>query len=169
MENTKYCSGCNTTKQLTEFHIDSSEKDGHRHQCKVCRNAKQRKYARENKNIIKARNLAKKESRKAYYQSDKGIESSRKAHLKRAFGITLEQYNIMLQEQNGVCDICKQKETSRINNFLSVDHCHTTGIIRGLLCSDCNRGIGLLKDNKENLTNAIKYLENAKYKSLSVN
>lgn len=165
----KICTKCNTEKPLEQYGVDKTTKDGYRYSCKECYNAQQREYARNNKDLIKFRNAAKAEQRKAYYQSDKGIESSRKAHLKRAFGITLEQYNIMLQYQNGVCNICKQKETSNKNNFLSIDHCHTTGVIRGLLCSDCNRGIGLLKDNKENLINAIKHIENAKHKSLFVN
>lgn len=88
MENvTKYCSGCSQIKDITDFGIDNSEKDGYRYQCKVCRNAKQREYARNNKDLIKERNAKGAKARKAYYQSDAGIESSRRAHLKRVYGL----------------------------------------------------------------------------------
>lgn len=160
MENTtKHCSGCNTTKEITEFHIDNSEKDGYRHQCKVCRNAKQREYANNNRDLIKARNAAKAEQRKAYYQSPKGIESSRRAHLKRKYGITLEEYNEMSEKQNHVCDICGTEEMNNKNKVLCVDHNHISGEIRGLLCGNCNLGLGNLQDSKELLIKAIKYLK----------
>ena len=160
MEKTKYCSGCNTTKEITQFHIDNSEKDGHRFQCKVCRNAKQREYAKNNKDVIKIRNAAKAEQRKVYYQSDKGIESSRRSHLKRKYDITLEEYNKLLKQQNNKCKICNSEETCQRNNFLSVDHEHSTGRIRGLLCNNCNRALGLFQDSMDVLHNAIMYLQN---------
>ena len=76
--------------------------------------------------------------------------------LKYTFGISLEQYNEMLKKQGSVCAICKEKCKSGKN--LAVDHCHTTGKIRGLLCSNCNRGLGLFTDDKIKLSNAIIYL-----------
>lgn len=159
MENTKYCSGCETTKELTEFGIDRSEKDGHRFQCKECRNAKQRDYARRNKELIRERNAKKREARQAYYQSEAGVESSRRAHLKRMYNISLEDYEQMSEQQNHRCMICGNEEMNNKNKVLCVDHCHETGAIRGLLCGLCNAGIGHFKDSPELLTNAIKYLE----------
>jgi ERCC4-type nuclease len=156
----KKCTKCKIEKPVSDYGVDKSTKDGYRYSCKECYNSQQREYARKNKDIIKSRNAKKSQQRKAYYKSKKGIESSRRAHLKRAFGITLEDYNNLFEKQGGVCKICQQKEKSKINNFLSVDHSHLTGKIRGLLCSDCNRGLGLLKDSKQNLINAVKYLEN---------
>lgn len=82
--------------------------------------------------------------------------SAKNSDLKR-FGITLEMYNNMLQEQNNSCAICGKHESEEHQN-LSVDHCHTTGKVRGLLCSHCNTGLGLFKDNIDNLQKAIKYL-----------
>jgi len=69
----------------------------------------------------------------------------------------------MLESQNNVCKVCNQPEKAvhRITKqpvALSVDHCHTTGKIRGLLCSGCNTGIGKLKDSPEILSKAIEYL-----------
>ncbi len=93
-------------------------------------------------------------------------ERFRRIDLKKNFGITLEYYNEMLKDQNDVCAICKQPETKldyRTKKLLplSVDHCHTTGKIRGLLCADCNRALGMLSDSTEVLQNAIIYLNKA--------
>lgn len=81
--------------------------------------------------------------------------NQRKAALKRRFGITLEQYNKMLEEQGGVCAICRIKK----NETLAVGHDHKTGKIRGLLCGHCNHVVGFAKDNIELLERTIKYLD----------
>ena len=73
--------------------------------------------------------------------------------LQHKYGITLVDYNIMLESQGGVCKICRLAAKQ-----LCVDHCHTTGKVRGLLCHGCNRGIGLLKESKQNFLAAIEYL-----------
>jgi len=79
------------------------------------------------------------------------------------YGLTIDTYNKMLAEQAGVCAICKGQETVRGRGGklkkLSVDHCHTTNAVRGLLCHYCNVGIGYLKDDPEILRAAHKYLE----------
>jgi hypothetical protein len=75
--------------------------------------------------------------------------------IKSKFGINVNQYQLMLQEQNNVCFICSESET----RDLAVDHCHTTGRVRGLLCSKCNTAIGLLKDNIALLDKAKEYLQ----------
>ena len=78
------------------------------------------------------------------------------------FGITLEEYNEILEKQNKVCAVCEKPETSQRLSFLSVDHCHKTNKIRGLLCNNCNRAIGLLKEDIETLEKAINYLKKEK-------
>lgn len=88
-------------------------------------------------------------------------ETLRHKERERRFGISPKTYAQMLQGQNGVCAICNSPETATrlgVVKALSVDHCHTTGRIRGLLCSDCNTGIGKLKDDVTILQNAIRYL-----------
>jgi len=65
----------------------------------------------------------------------------------------------MLKEQNGVCKICKRFRIASNKGHMTVDHCHKTGIIRGILCNWCNRGIGLFEDNLEFLENAKQYLK----------
>lgn len=83
-------------------------------------------------------------------------EYSFKLNLRDRFGLTVEQYNSMLEAQGGVCAICKRPKRKR---RLAVDHDHKTGMIRGLLCSPCNTSLGGFGDNSETLTNAIVYLE----------
>lgn len=85
-----------------------------------------------------------------------------KAGLKGHYGLTVEDYIKMFEEQKGVCKICSKPETS-ISRFgtpkrMTVDHCHSTGRIRGLLCDNCNRGIGHLRDDISILEKAIEYL-----------
>jgi hypothetical protein len=81
---------------------------------------------------------------------------------KRKFGITRNEYANMFHSQNGVCAICSEPETATrlgVIKALSVDHDHKTGKVRGLLCSDCNTGIGKLKENRNVFISAIKYLD----------
>lgn len=83
--------------------------------------------------------------------------------LKKKYGISLEQFEQLLLKQNSVCAICKEPETklewrSKRPLPLSVDHCHETGKIRGLLCADCNRALGMFRDSPEVLLSAIKYV-----------
>lgn len=86
---------------------------------------------------------------------------ARKSKLRDNYGLTQEQYDAMFEAQGGVCAICKEPERSRrvkrLN--LSVDHCHKTGKIRGLLCSGCNTAIGHFYEDIEVMIRAKKYLE----------
>jgi len=82
---------------------------------------------------------------------------SKSKHLKKNYKITLEQYTEMLESQNYVCKICGQSE-SRKNCSLSVDHCHGSGKIRSLLCSNCNTALGLFQDSPKILQTAVDYL-----------
>ena len=84
--------------------------------------------------------------------------------LNKLYGITVEQYGIMLVAQGSVCAICRQPEPAidhRTGDVrrLSVDHCHDTGAVRGLLCTLCNQGIGQFKNDPELLRSAIRYLQ----------
>lgn len=79
---------------------------------------------------------------------------------KKNYGITLEQYNQMFVDQNGLCAICNEQETN--GKKLAVDHDHKTEEIRGLLCGKCNMGIGLLRDSEELLLKAMGYLKRYK-------
>lgn len=76
------------------------------------------------------------------------------------YGMTHADYEDLLAKQNGACAVCKSTtpNTDRIKNF-PIDHCHVTGKVRGLLCSRCNRAIGLLQDKVELLEAAVEYLK----------
>ena len=87
--------------------------------------------------------------------SDQMKANARDRHYLRNYGITLREYNNMLVKQNGVCAICEQSCTKE----LAVDHDHCTGKVRGLLCKNCNLGLGHFLDNTSYLNSAIKYLE----------
>lgn len=81
------------------------------------------------------------------------------------YGITQEEYLKMKEEQGGVCAICGEEETAATarstRNPLRVDHCHETEEVRGLLCHNCNAGIGHFKDDPDRLRAAIEYLGKA--------
>jgi len=86
-------------------------------------------------------------------------------HVRKVFyGVDQIEYEQMLEEQGRVCAACRQPETYVRNGKtlrLSVDHCHETGLVRGLLCGRCNRALGLVKDNKMALAGLVVYLSKA--------
>lgn len=83
----------------------------------------------------------------------------RKAWLRRKYGISLESYEVLLQSQNGVCATCggTNKDNMR-NKYLCVDHDHSNGRVRGLLCHGCNASIGYAKEDTATLAKMIDYL-----------
>ncbi len=87
-----------------------------------------------------------------YRRGNQSIEWNR---IKNRYGITKEEYQDMFLKQNGVCAICARPQSAKLH----VDHCHTTKKVRGLLCGNCNRALGLMKDNIEFLGKAIIYLQ----------
>jgi len=96
---------------------------------------------------------------KNYYtiNKDRLAKKERKYRVFKRYGITLEEYNKRLAEQNHSCAICKTPQLE-LSKTLCVDHDHKTGEIRGLLCDYCNRGLGFFKENKESMKLAINYL-----------
>lgn len=85
-------------------------------------------------------------------------ESARKAYHLKQYGLTVEDYERMIAEQGEVCAICHQP----FDRPLFVDHCHTHGHVRGLLCGPCNSAIGQMGDDPERLRSAADYLERTK-------
>ena len=87
----------------------------------------------------------------------------RQYDLNKSYGITVEQYNSLFSKQGGRCAVCLKTASEKgmgRKKHLCVDHNHSTGEIRGLLCDPCNRGIGLLQDDYEIISNAVNYLKN---------
>ena len=99
-----------------------------------------------------------KEYMKSYHARTRKQAVRKGEHLKCKYGISLNDYEQMLEEQNGCCAICKAHYT-KFSKLLAVDHCHKTGKIRGLLCINCNTALGKFKDNPFVLQTAIDYLE----------
>jgi hypothetical protein len=95
---------------------------------------------------------------------EKVLNLKARFNLKDKYGITLDQYNIMLSSQNGVCAICGMQD--RNGKRLSVDHNHVNGNVRALLCSDCNCAIGLMKENTELIGKMLDYLNKYDNKSM---
>lgn len=93
---------------------------------------------------------------KAYYKTKQGKRAQRNAHLKRFHRMSIEECEKLFKKQLGKCAICKQKEVNR--EYLSVDHCHKTKKLRGLLCLKCNTGLGLFCDSAKLLNAATIYL-----------
>lgn len=145
----KRCPRCGETKARSEFHKDSSAKDGLYGYCKSCNKAKAKAWTKANPE--RAREQARRRSAEG---------RNRNSILMRKYGITAEQYAELLAAQGGVCAICGSNAPGRRDHRnLPVDHCHTSNRIRGLLCHSCNRAIGLLQDSPDLLEKAAAYLK----------
>ncbi len=101
----------------------------------------------------------KRESRATYARKWRAANPLRAKQndLRKMYGIELSEYEAMLEAQNGGCAICGKRDK---HYRLAVDHCHAEGHIRGLLCADCNRGLGMFGDKPELLEKAAAYLRN---------
>lgn len=96
--------------------------------------------------------------KKAQYQKTYRLKNALKVRnneIKKAYGITFQDYERMLAEQNGVCWICEEEDP---HGRLAIDHCHITKKIRGLLCRNCNRALGAFRDDIKRLQKAIDYI-----------
>jgi hypothetical protein len=87
----------------------------------------------------------------------KNKRASKSIDLKKMYGITMDQYEAMEAAQGGVCAICNDPPGGRYKN-LAVDHCHSTGKVRGLLCGSCNRALGFFRDDTDAIQRAVEYL-----------
>lgn len=132
----KTCKKCKETKPLSEYYV--CKRDGIVARCKAC---------------------MKRHSKKHYVENP---EKFRERLLVRKYGLTIEDYDAMLENQGGSCAICNTTDPRGHGRF-HVDHNHKTGVVRGLLCTDCNTGIGSLKDSPEHLRAAAIYLETQGY------
>ncbi len=85
-------------------------------------------------------------------------ERFHKSSIKRLYNLSIEDYEEILSKQDYKCAICESKISNSRTSRLFVDHCHNTKIVRGLLCSACNHGLGLFKDSPKLLSKAMSYL-----------
>lgn len=141
---TKRCCKCSQDLPVTEFYKVKTSGTELRSRCKRCHNED-----------LKAWQRANPEKRRLQYMRS-NRKNARDRHLKYTYGISENVYHQMSEKQGNLCAICREKELLHPN--LLVDHDHHTGSVRGLLCSDCNVGLGRFKDSPERLIKAVDYL-----------
>lgn len=91
-------------------------------------------------------------------QCDACKQRDRSRALRLNYGIDSEEYERMLEKQHGLCAICKSPEPKAKGKHFVVDHCHTTGRVRGLLCGQCNTALARLGDDLESIKRVVSYL-----------
>lgn len=131
------CPKCKGSKLLNEFGKDSSKQKGISCWCKLCKKTWRVIWRKQNPEKTKERDF--------------------KNDLKKHYDITPEKYWKMFEDQKGVCACCSQSHELFRRRF-HVDHDHSNGQVRGLLCTECNPGIGYFQESVERLEMAIKYL-----------
>jgi hypothetical protein len=170
---TKVCTKCNVEKDTADFYRSKYSVDGSASWCKHCTNEGVKVYKQTPEGKAKDKALKAK-----YYQSPKGQEvnqvheftrkltqGKRQYNYKSKYGITIEDYDRMFEEQDGVCASCGQPETKQSVKHFAVDHDHQTGAVRGLLCHRCNLALGVYED-KQLMQGLQNYMD--KYKDQSV-
>ncbi len=140
-------------------------RDGRRNDCKACNLAEKRQRYLADPAAVKARVKQWQQEnpeRLNAYRRARRLEPEvklreRAGHLKRKYGITVEQYDAMLEAQGGGCCICGRPPREDIS--LHVDHDHSTGEIRGILCFRCNNALADFQDDQQLLQEAADYLD----------
>lgn len=155
--------------QDSDFVPDSRARNGYRNQCKPCNNNSTKSYRRNNPEKVRALNKAYQTEHAEEFKASKKRSRAKHAkkmalrkrvgRLKKEYGLTPEQHDALLEKQHGLCVICERAPVGHRWSKLHVDHCHTTGKIRGLLCANCNLGIGNFQDSPDLMRAAIRYLE----------
>jgi DNA-binding transcriptional MerR regulator len=116
---------------------------------------------------------ARRSGREYYERSEHRRHAMRRTHIRRKYGVSLEQLEAILEKQNGACAICfvpwsqcspakRPRSTESFLQFLCVDHDHYSHVVRGLLCNACNTGLGVFGEDIERIKRAISYLIRAK-------
>jgi len=135
----KKCKSCLSQKPLNEFYNSKAGKGGKLSICAPCERERVAKWRDENPNKYK--------------------RARKNATLKTSFGITVEDFELMVDRQDNKCAICGLKGEESVFGTLCVDHNHHTGKIRELLCTHCNAAIGQLKESPKIMAAAIAYIE----------
>ncbi|AXH44386.1 endonuclease VII [Arthrobacter phage MargaretKali] len=163
----KTCSKCGVAKPLSDFYKHKSNADGRFGSCKACvleerrlryeadrdaLKARVRQYAVENPDrVVESRN----KSRTAQKADGRYAATNRKNHLLRTYGLTVEAYDEMFSAQGEACAVCRSSEPGKC---WAVDHDHATGEVRGILCWNCNVGLGHFRDDPIALIAAADYV-----------
>jgi hypothetical protein len=143
------CTKCGEIKDEINFRLRPNLKRGYHSWCRDCENITNRN-----------RYTPKPPKPKKIVGNEEGKLDAKKRMLKHRYSIDYNTYTQMYDEQEGKCKICGIEKELGGSNGLLVDHCHNTNKVRGLLCNNCNSGLGKFKDNKELLLKAIEYIVN---------
>lgn len=163
----KICSSCRIPKDLNEFHKNKCKKDGYTNICKNCKSIKSKDYTIRSKEKRAARfQEYYKDNKDRLKEYQKGYRSKNKIKLalqdkekryKDKYNITIEILEQKLKEQDNKCLICNKEFDLKTRPV--VDHDHKTNKLRGMLCDNCNLGLGNFQDNTDILISAIEYLK----------
>jgi hypothetical protein len=161
----KRCKKCGELKPFADFHRANGTRDGLRGECKSCHNAAKREWYARNRDAVKEKvRLWQQDNperhnanRRRRRQDPVRKRRERDGHLRRTFGITIDEYEAMFDAQGGRCGICRREPHPTIS--LHVDHDHERGHLRGLICFDCNAGLGKFRDRRRLLAAALRYLD----------
>lgn len=166
-QNGRLCRSCDTRKSIEFFKFDKRSSDGLTWRCAECMRADHRRWGDHNRDHV--RDMARGSAKKARMINPGKIrENLRRSRLRTKYGIELEDLIALTDTQGGKCRICAKvlqlyAPDRRKGNVACVDHDHDTGQIRGILCSHCNRGLGLFMDSRPFIESAALYLkENGK-------
>jgi len=178
MESTKKCPDCGQTKSVAEFSRNAARPDGLQFYCKSCYSTRAARTYRERQSqkgrVVRERvevpaghkycrrcdqikpfaewhKNARQSGGLAGYCKECRSELGRRGHLKRTFGLSPEERATLIESQGGTCAICDGPPQH-------IDHDHTTGKVRGVLCGPCNMGLGQFQDDPTRLARAATYL-----------
>lgn len=155
---TKVCKKCGVEKELAGFNKDAQVSDGHKNTCRECQQASFSDYRAGKREDLNKLQRDRRANNPAHTRN-----IVRKSHFKTKYGLSLEDREAMRVSQNNKCLLCESDfpilQNPKRSQIPCVDHSHTTGKVRGLLCSGCNFGLGQFKDSVERLQKAISYLQ----------
>lgn len=146
IKESKKCTTCGVEKNLNEFFNSKIYKDGKSYRCKSCDNIARNAYRAKHR--------------------DKHLRWQRERNWKHCYGIGRPEFEAMWENQDGMCAICGVKMTNieidndpvNKSNTSCIDHCHSSGRVRGILCARCNKGLGMFDDDPVKITKAVDYL-----------
>lgn len=157
----KLCRKCGLFKCLDQFGLDKNKADGLRTHCKECNSREYKKwyYKDTERSKLVSKEWRDKNQDKRKEMWNKYRTRDKELKLLKMYGITFDQYLLMLESQAFQCKICLVDLETISPKHIHVDHCHTTNKVRGILCNLCNTSIGMAREDIEILENMIKYLK----------
>lgn len=175
----KPCSVCKRSLPIDAYGKRKAAPDGRHYVCRECNSVAAKRWAEANperrkqlsrESLVRrradpVRRAQENATARAYHATERGKRKLLSERLKSGYGLSLEEYERLVVLQNGNCAICRKPPSggNHADSRLHVDHDHTTGRVRGLLCRHCNTGLGLLGDDPGRLEAAAVYIRGGKW------